>query len=104
MVPEVNGQDVEEHKGIIAKPNCSTTPLAMVAHPLRELSPIKRIIADTINPYRGLVGGYGGVTRTEFSFLEGERWKLGLTQQIGFKLFLILMNFRKMVIRGKNRR
>ena len=53
VVPEVNGADVEWHEGIISIPNCSTTPLVMAAHPLRELAPIRRIIADTYQSVSG---------------------------------------------------
>ena len=53
VVPEVNGADVEWHEGIISIPNCSTTPLVMAVHPLRELSPIHRIIADTYQSVSG---------------------------------------------------
>ena len=53
VVPEVNGDDVEWHDGIISIPNCSTTPLVMVAHPLREFGPISRIIADTYQSVSG---------------------------------------------------
>ncbi len=53
VVPEVNGEDVQWHEGIISIPNCSTTPLVMAAHPLRELCPIRRIIADTYQSVSG---------------------------------------------------
>ncbi len=53
VVPEVNGADVEWHEGIISIPNCSTTPLVMAAHPLRELGAIRRIIADTYQSVSG---------------------------------------------------
>lgn len=53
VVPEVNGADVAWHQGIIAIPNCSTTPLVMAAHPLRQLAPIRRIIADTYQSASG---------------------------------------------------
>ena len=53
VVPEVNGADVEWHEGIISIPNCSTTPLVMAAHPLRELAPIRRVIADTYQSVSG---------------------------------------------------
>ena len=53
VVPEVNGEDVEWHEGIISIPNCSTTPLVMAAHPLRELAPIRRVIADTYQSVSG---------------------------------------------------
>ena len=56
VVPEVNGADVTWHQGIIAIPNCSTTPLVMVAHPIHRVSPIKRIIADTYQSVSGAGG------------------------------------------------
>ena len=63
VVPEVNGEDVESHHGIISIPNCSTTPIVMLAHPLRQLSPIVRIIADTYQS----VSGAGGAAMLELT-------------------------------------
>ena len=56
VVPEVNGADVVWHRGIIAIPNCSTTPLVMVAHPIHRVNPIRRIIADTYQSVSGAGG------------------------------------------------
>ena len=56
VVPEVNGADVTWHNGIIAIPNCSTTPLVMVAHPIHRVNPIRRIIADTYQSVSGAGG------------------------------------------------
>ena len=56
VVPEVNGADVTWHQGIIAIPNCSTTPLVMVAHPIHRVNPIRRIIADTYQSVSGAGG------------------------------------------------
>ena len=53
VVPEVNGADVEWHKGIISIPNCSTTPLVMVLKPLMEVNPVVRVIADTYQSVSG---------------------------------------------------
>ena len=61
VVPEVNGEDVEWHQGIISIPNCSTTPLVMVAHPLNQVNPIVRIISDTYQS----VSGAGGAAIVE---------------------------------------
>ena len=61
VVPEVNGADLEWHQGIIAIPNCSTTPLVMLAHPLHQANPIRRIIADTYQS----VSGAGGAAMLE---------------------------------------
>ncbi len=73
VVPEVNGADVAWHQGIIAIPNCSTTPLVMVAHPVHQVNPIRRIIADTYQS----VSGAGGAAVQELreqsaALLKGE--------------------------------
>ena len=61
VVPEVNGADLSWHDGIVAIPNCSTTPLVMAVHPLRQASPIRRIVADTYQS----VSGAGGAAMNE---------------------------------------
>ena len=53
VVPEVNGDDIEWHQGIIAIPNCSTTPLVMAALPLHREVPVRRIVADTYQSVSG---------------------------------------------------
>jgi aspartate-semialdehyde dehydrogenase len=53
VVPEVNADDVEHHQGIIAIPNCSTTPLVMCLWPIHRVNPIKRVIADTYQSVSG---------------------------------------------------
>lgn len=53
VVPEVNADDVEGHEGILAIPNCSTTPLVMALTPLHRVSPVKRVIADTYQSVSG---------------------------------------------------
>ena len=60
VVPEVNGEDLDWHNGIVSIPNCSTTPLVMAAHPLRQASPIRRIVADT---YQSVSGAGGAAMR-----------------------------------------
>jgi len=88
VVPEVNGEDVESHKGIIAIPNCSTTPLAMVVHPLSQIGSIKRIIADTYQSVSG-AGGSAMVELREQSWalLDGRTVEVKFQpQQIGFNV------------------
>jgi aspartate-semialdehyde dehydrogenase len=53
VVPEVNGDDLAQHKGIIAIPNCSTTPVVLALWPIHKVNPIKRIIADTYQSVSG---------------------------------------------------
>ena len=61
VVPEVNGEDVEHHRGIISIPNCSTTPLVMALHPLNRVNPVRRVVADTYQS----VSGAGGAAMDE---------------------------------------
>ena len=88
VVPEVNGEDVEWHQSIIAIPNCATTPLVIVAHPLHRVNPIVRIVVDTYQS----VSGAGGALMEELrqqsqDLLEGnEARPQPLEQQIAFNV------------------
>ena len=53
VVPEVNGDDIEQHRGIVSVPNCSTTPLVMALKPLHDVNPVVRVVADTYQSVSG---------------------------------------------------
>ncbi|HXF51486.1 MAG TPA: aspartate-semialdehyde dehydrogenase, partial [Dehalococcoidia bacterium] len=53
VVPEVNADDVERHKGILAIPNCSTTPVVMTLWPIHRRSRVRRVIAATYQSVSG---------------------------------------------------
>jgi aspartate-semialdehyde dehydrogenase len=53
VVPEVNPEDVQEHKGIIANPNCSTIQMVVVLKPIYDISRIKRIVVSTYQAVSG---------------------------------------------------
>ena len=53
VIPEVNPEDIEQHKGIIANPNCSTIQMVVALYPLHRVNPIKRIIVDTYQAVSG---------------------------------------------------
>jgi len=53
VIPEVNPDDVANHKGILAIPNCSTTPVVMSLWPIHRINPVKRIIAATYQSVAG---------------------------------------------------
>lgn len=63
VVPEVNAEDIKEHRGIIANPNCSTIQMVVALYPLHKVNPIKRIIVDTYQA----VSGTGSVATEELS-------------------------------------
>lgn len=53
VVPEVNGEDVFKHKGIIANPNCSTIIAMVAVNGINKLSKIKAINACTYQATSG---------------------------------------------------
>ncbi|MDA1278703.1 MAG: aspartate-semialdehyde dehydrogenase [Chloroflexi bacterium] len=53
VVPEVNGEDIEWHPGIVSTPNCTSTPFVMVLDALRNLSPLKAV---TVATYQSVTG------------------------------------------------
>lgn len=52
-VPEVNESALANHKGIVAIPNCTTTPLVMVLKPLHEAAGLKRVVVSTYQSVSG---------------------------------------------------
>ena len=53
VVPEVNGADLDWHKGIVSIPNCTTTPLVMVLNAMRQVAPLKRVTAASYQAVTG---------------------------------------------------
>ena len=58
IVPEVNPEDVKNHKGIISNPNCSTIITITAVNALNKLAPIKTMTASTYQAVSG--AGAGG--------------------------------------------
>jgi aspartate-semialdehyde dehydrogenase len=56
VVPEVNPQDLDWHKGIIANPNCSTIQMLVAAKPIHDAYRIKRIVVATYQAVSGTGG------------------------------------------------
>lgn len=53
VVPEVNPEDVESHRGVIANPNCSTIIMVVSLKPLHDAGRIKRVIVSTYQAVSG---------------------------------------------------
>lgn len=53
VVPEVNPQAAESHRGLIANPNCTTILMAVATYPLHQVQPIRRIVAATYQSASG---------------------------------------------------
>jgi aspartate-semialdehyde dehydrogenase len=53
VVPEINGEDVKNHKGIIANPNCTTAITLMALYPLHQAFECTRIFASSYQAVSG---------------------------------------------------
>lgn len=53
VVPEINAHALENHKGIIANPNCSTAIALMGLYPLHKAFGLKRFFASTYQAVSG---------------------------------------------------
>ena len=53
VVPEVNSDDLEHHKNIIANPNCSTIQAVVPLKPLDDKYKIKRVVYSTYQAVSG---------------------------------------------------
>jgi aspartate-semialdehyde dehydrogenase len=75
VVPEVNPDDIQTHKGIIANPNCSTIIMNVPVWPLHKVNPIRRIIVSTYQA----ASGAGAAAMDELAegaraFLDGKEF------------------------------
>jgi aspartate-semialdehyde dehydrogenase len=53
VVPEVNPEEISNHKGIIANPNCSTIQMVVVLKPIHDAAKIKRVVVATYQSVSG---------------------------------------------------
>ena len=53
VIAGVNDDDLKNHKGIVANPNCSTSQLMLVLKPLHDYAKIKRMIVSTYQAVSG---------------------------------------------------
>ena len=53
VIPEINGEDVAWHKGIISNPNCATIIGLVPLAPLHKAAGLKRVIASTYQAASG---------------------------------------------------
>lgn len=76
VIAGVNDDDLKQHKGIIANPNCSTSQLMLVLKPLHEKAKIKRLIVSTYQAVSG--AGKNGIDELKAdteAYLNGTEFK-----------------------------
>lgn len=59
VVPEVNADHLEWHKGVIATPNCSTIQMVVALRPIHDAAGIERVVVSTYQAVSG--SGQGGI-------------------------------------------
>jgi aspartate-semialdehyde dehydrogenase len=53
VIPEINGEDVGTHRGLIANPNCTTAVALMALYPLHRAFGVRRVIAASYQAVSG---------------------------------------------------
>ncbi|MEY2543955.1 MAG: aspartate-semialdehyde dehydrogenase [Verrucomicrobiota bacterium] len=53
VIPEINGQDVKQHRGVIANPNCTTAVALMAIYPLHRAFGVRRVFASSYQAVSG---------------------------------------------------
>lgn len=53
VIPEINPEDLEWHRGIVSQPNCTTTPMVMALHPIHRSNPVRRLVVSTYQAVAG---------------------------------------------------
>ncbi|SFC08300.1 aspartate semialdehyde dehydrogenase [Bacillus sp. OV322] len=76
VVPEVNEEDLKNHNGIIANPNCSTIQMVVALEPIRKQFGLNKVIVSTYQA----VSGAGAAAISELkeqsrAILEGKEAK-----------------------------
>lgn len=81
IVPEVNVEEINNHHGIIANPNCSTIQAVVALKPLDDAYKIKRIVYSTYQAVSG--SGYKGVLDLQNGIYHYDNSKSILENQDG---------------------
>ncbi len=98
VVPEVNGGDVKNHKGIISNPNSSTTIALTAINELNKYSEIKRMIVSTFQAVSGAgVNGIKELDKQIKDISEGKAAEINTFQhQIAYNVIPQIGSFDEM--------
>jgi len=73
VVPEVNPDDVEWHRGIIANPNCSTIIMVVAINPIFKEAGLKRVVVSTYQAVSGAgIAGLHELEEASRCYLQGQ--------------------------------
>ena len=72
VIPEINADDLEWHRGIVSQPNCTTTPMVLALSPIHRVNPLKRVIVSTYQAVAGAgAAAVEGLAAESRAALEG---------------------------------
>jgi aspartate-semialdehyde dehydrogenase len=97
VIPEINGQEVRDRRGIVANPNCSTIQLVLAVEPVHRIWGLKQLVVATYQA----VSGTGGraiqeLREQSLAYLEGRPLERAVyPSEIGFNLFPQIGEFGK---------
>jgi len=63
VIPEVNPEDVDQHQGMVANPNCSTIQMLVALKPLHDRAGIKRVVVSSYQSCSG--AGWNAVAQLD---------------------------------------
>ena len=88
VVPEINPEDVKNHRGIISNPNCSTIITVTAVNALNAISPIRTMTASTYQAVSGAgAGGPIELMNEVEALAKGEKYEPKVfSHQIAFNL------------------
>lgn len=71
VVPEINPEALDNHKGIFSCPNCTTIGLVMALEPLRRAAGLRRVVVTTLQAVSG--AGLPGLEELEDQLAGADR-------------------------------
>lgn len=88
VIAGVNDEDLKNHNGIIANPNCSTSQLMLVLKPLHDYAKIKKLIVSTYQSVSGAgIEAINELTNNTQATIEGKAYENKVFKKsIGFNL------------------
>jgi aspartate-semialdehyde dehydrogenase len=72
VIPEINAAALDDHRGIISCPNCTTIGVAMALDPIRRAAGLRRVVITTLQAVSG--AGIPGLEELE---LQNRAWSDG---------------------------
>jgi aspartate-semialdehyde dehydrogenase len=73
VIPEINGEDAKQNRGIIATPNCTTTVMLIALYPLHRAFGVQRVFATSFQAVSGSgVRGVEELSRQTKEVARGE--------------------------------